>query len=102
MARVRGAMRIACLSKLSYINVGQVKTVKEGYYSIMDTADDVMQCTKAREVLMRYVPELVKAMDQDLIPLGLSMKSILSRDLKDDTDTMLHINDALHEIAKEY
>ncbi len=51
---------------------------------------------------MRYVPELVKAMDQDLIPLGLSMKSILSRDLKDDTDTMLHINDALHEIAKEY
>lgn len=25
MARVRGAMRIACLSKLSYINVGQVK-----------------------------------------------------------------------------
>ena len=77
-------------------------TVKEGYYSIMDTADDVMQCTKAREVLMRYVPELVKAMDQDLIPLGLSMKSILSRDLKDDTDTMLHINDALHEIAKEY
>lgn len=28
MARVRGAMRIACLSKLSYINVGQVKTLK--------------------------------------------------------------------------
>ena len=30
MARVRGAMRIACLSKLSYINVGQVKPVSTG------------------------------------------------------------------------
>lgn len=77
-------------------------TVKEGYYSIIDTADDLLQCTKAREVLTQYVPELVKVLDQDLIPLGLSMKSILSRELKDDTDTMSHINDALHEIPKEF
>ena len=30
MARVRGAMRIACLSKLSCINVGQVKCKQRG------------------------------------------------------------------------
>ena len=30
MARVRGAMRIACLSKLSCINVGQVKLIMGG------------------------------------------------------------------------
>lgn len=77
-------------------------TVKEGYYSIMDTADDLLQCVKAREILTRYVPELVKVLDQDVIPLGLSMKSILSRNLKDDTNTMVRINDALHEIPKDF
>ena len=41
-------------------------------------------------------------MDQDLIPLGLSMESILRRELKDDKDTVRRINDALHEIPKEF
>ena len=74
-------------------------TVKEGYYSIMDTAEDVLQ--GAHSVLEAYVPKLVEVLDRDLIPLGLSMKSILSRELKDDPDTMLRINEALHKIKKE-
>ncbi|MBQ2071983.1 MAG: beta-galactosidase, partial [Oscillospiraceae bacterium] len=69
-------------------------TVKEGYYSIMDTAEDVL--SGARSVLVRFVPSLVEVLDRDMIPLGLSMKSILSRELKNDPDTMLRINDALH------
>ena len=77
-------------------------TVKEGFYSIMDTADDLLQCAAAKAVLTKYVPELVKLLDQDVIPLGLAMKSILSRQLKDDTDTMIKINDSLHEIRKEF
>ena len=74
-------------------------TVKEGYYSIMDTAEDVL--SGARSVLVRFVPSLVEVLDRDVIPLGLSMKSILSRELKNDPDTMLRINDALHKIKKE-
>jgi beta-galactosidase len=75
-------------------------TVKEGYYSIMDTAEDVL--SGARSVLVRFVPSLVEVLDRDVIPLGLSMKSILSRELKNDPDTMLRINDALHKIKKEF
>ena len=74
-------------------------TVKDGYYSIMDTAEDVL--SGARSVLVRFVPSLVEVLDRDVIPLGLSMKSILSRELKNDPDTMLRINDALHQIKKE-
>jgi beta-galactosidase len=74
-------------------------TVKEGYYSIMDTAEDVL--SGARSVLVRFVPSLVEVLDRDVIPMGLSMKSILSRELKNDPDTMLRINDALHQIKKE-
>ena len=77
-------------------------TVKEGFFSIMDTADDILQSDGARQVLVRFVPELVKILDQDLIPLGLAMKSILSRSFKDDPDALLRINDALHEIPKEF
>ena len=75
-------------------------TVKEGCYSIMDTAEDLLNA--ARPVLEKYVPNLVAVLDQDAIPLGLSMKSILARELKDDPDAMVCINDALHKIKKEF
>ena len=65
----------------------------------MDTAEDVL--SGARSVLVRFVPSLVEVLDRDVIPLGLSMKSILSRELKNDPDTMKRINDALHQIKKE-
>ena len=74
-------------------------TVKQGYYSIMDTAEDVL--SGSRSVLVRFVPSLVEVLDRDVIPMGLSMKSILSRELKNDPDTMLRSNDALHQIKKE-
>jgi len=74
-------------------------TVKEGYYSIMDTAQDLL--ANARDVLLEHVPKLVELLDKDVIPAGLSMKSILSRDLKDDPGKILEINKALHGIKKE-
>ena len=40
MARVRGAMRIACLSKLSYINVGQVKNMIGGILLFPKTLEE--------------------------------------------------------------
>ncbi len=74
-------------------------TIKEGYYSIMDTAQDLLE--NAREVLEKHVPKLVELLDKDIIPTGLSMKSILSRDLKDNPDKIIEINNALHEIKKD-
>ena len=75
------------------------ETVKEGYLSIMDSAEDVLN--GARHVLEKYVPKLLAVLESDVIPLGLEMKSILERECRDEPDTIKAINDALHEIKKE-
>ena len=52
---------------------------RQGYFSINDTANDVLENQEACEVLKKYVPALAKALlTTDSIPLGLSMRSILS------------------------
>ena len=52
---------------------------RQGYFSVNDTANDVLDEPAARAVLEKYVPALVKVMtEQNSIPLGLSIKSILS------------------------
>ena len=75
-------------------------TVKEGFLSIMDTAEDVL--TGARHVLAKYVPNLLAVLEQDVIPLGLQMKSILERECRDDPELIKTINDALHEVRKTF
>lgn len=75
------------------------ETVKEGFLSIMDTAEDVLN--GARPVLEKYVPKLLQVLESDVIPLGLQMKSILERECKDDPDTILEINKALNQIRRE-
>ncbi len=54
---------------------------RQGYFSVNDTANDVLDDPAARAVLEKYVPGLVKVMtEQNVIPLGLSIKGILSHD----------------------
>ncbi len=54
---------------------------RQGYYSVNDTANDVLDEPAARAVLEKYVPALVKIMtEKNVIPLGLTIKSILSHD----------------------
>lgn len=74
------------------------ETVREGYLSIMDTAEDVLD--GARPVLKKYVPKLLAVLEADIIPLGLEMKSILERECKDEPDTILQINKELNQIKK--
>ena len=74
-------------------------TVREGYLSIMDTAEDVLN--GARSVLARHVPALLKLLESDIIPLGLQMKSILERECQDKPDTILQINKELNQIKRE-
>lgn len=72
------------------------ETVREGYLSIMDTAEDVL--TGARGVLEKYVPKLLSVLESDVIPLGLQMKSILERECADSPDTIREINRELNRI----
>ena len=54
---------------------------RQGYFSVNDTANDVLDEPAARAVLEKHVPDLVKVMtEQNVIPLGLSIRSILSHD----------------------
>ena len=76
--------------------------VREGYFSIKDTANDILENPDARAVLEKYLPELVKFMtEKDVIPLGLSMQSILSRDIPEGLD-LKELNRELNQIKNEF
>ena len=71
---------------------------REGYFSLEDTANDLLEDPAARKVLETYVPALVRVMTkQSVIPLGLSMKSILNHD-RDDSLDLKQINHDLNQI----
>ena len=75
--------------------------VKEGFFSIEDSANDLIENLEAREVLKKYLPELVELMlTKDVIPLGLSMQSILSRNTPEGLD-ILALNKELNQIKND-
>ena len=60
---------------------------KEGYFSIQNTAQELLNNPDTKRVLEKYVPALVRFMtEKSVIPLGLAMKSILSRDADEKLD----------------
>lgn len=76
--------------------------VREGYFSLKDTANDLLDDPDARAVLEKYLPELVKFMtEKDVIPLGLSMQSILNRDIPEGLD-LKELNRELNQIKNEF
>ena len=71
---------------------------REGYFSIEDTANDLLEDPAARKILEKHVPALVRIMtEQNVIPLGLSMKSILTHDPENLPD-LKKINSELNRI----
>jgi beta-galactosidase len=73
-------------------------TVREGYCSIKDSANDLLENSEAKVVLEKHLPELVKCMlTKDVIPLGLSLESILSRNTPEGLD-IKKLNKDLNEI----
>ncbi len=71
---------------------------KEGFFSIQSTAQELLDNAQARAVLDRYIPALVHIMtEKNLIPLGLSLKSILSRDADPALDVKA-LNEELNRI----
>ena len=76
--------------------------VREGYFSIKDTANDILENQEARAVLEKHLPSLVKFMtEKDVIPLGLSMQSILNRNTPDGLDVK-ELNRELNQIKNEF
>ena len=74
---------------------------REGYFSVEDTANDLLENPAARKVLEKHVPALVRVMtEQSVIPLGLAMKSILTHDPDDSLD-LKGINRELNQIPNE-
>lgn len=74
--------------------------IKEDCFSIQDSAQTVLDSPAASKVLKEMRPQLYAALTGDVgIPLGLTLKSILSRDTKD-PEQILRINQALQEIQK--
>ena len=74
---------------------------REGYFSIEDTANDLLENPDARKVLEAYIPALVRVMtEQNVIPLGLTLKSILSHDPDESLD-LKKLNKALNSIPDQ-
>lgn len=71
---------------------------RQGYFSINDTANDVLDDPNARAVLEKYIPAMVKVMDSGRIPLGLTVKNILSYGDGIDPELLKAINSDLNEI----
>ncbi len=74
--------------------------VKEGYYSLENTANDLLENKETAAVLQEFLPELYKLMiEKDVIPLGLTMKSILSRN-RPSEDVVKNLNERLNSIKE--
>jgi beta-galactosidase len=74
---------------------------KADCFSILNTAQQVMENPAARNVIREALPELFGILEAGtVIPMGLTMKSILSRNMKD-PEQIQRINKALQEIRLE-
>ncbi len=71
---------------------------KEGFFSVQNTAQELLDNPETRKVLEKYIPALVRFMtEKSVIPLGLSLKSILSRET-DETLDVKAMNANLNQI----
>ena len=75
--------------------------MKDDCYSILDSAQTLLDSRAASQVLREALPKLYEALTGNMgIPLGLTMKSIISRDIRD-SEQIARINQALQEIRKD-
>lgn len=72
--------------------------VREGFCSIKDSANDLLENPDSKVVLEKHLPKLVEFMlTKDMIPLGLSLESILSRNTPEGLD-ITRLNKELNEV----
>lgn len=72
--------------------------VREGFCSIKDSANDLLENPDSKVVLEKHLPKLVEFMlTKDMIPLGLSLESILNRNTPEGLD-VTRLNKELNEV----
>ena len=76
--------------------------IREGYFSLKDSAYDITQNQEAMKVFYKFAPATAETAEKEEgIPLGLSLLSILSRDKDRNPDfKMEDLNHALNQIKK--
>ncbi len=72
---------------------------ESAYYSLVDTPQEIMDCPEAYGVLKSYLPDLCRVLERGVIPLGLSMSSILARETPEGVD-LKSLNEDLMRIPK--
>ena len=71
----------------------------DSYFSLKDRAEDILENEQAYAVFKKYLPGLTAVLERGVIPLGLAMSSILSRDAPKDVD-LQELNLELMKIIK--
>lgn len=72
------------------------------YFSVRDRAEDLMEQEECRRILKKYLPEVVTLLEKEIIPLGLSLNSIISRSQKEGQKIDVRaLNGELMRVAKE-
>ncbi len=76
--------------------------LREGYFSLKDSAYEVCENEEAMEVFARFAPVTAEAVrKEDGIPLGLSLLNILGRDKERNPEfEMKELNQALNQVKK--
>lgn len=72
------------------------------YFSVRDRAEDLMEQEECHRILKKYLPEVVTLLEKEIIPLGLSLNSIISRSQKEGQKIDVRaLNGELMRVAKE-
>lgn len=79
--------------------LGEEDIDTDSYFSLKDRAEDILENEQAHAVLKKYLPGLTAVLERGVIPLGLAMTSILSRDPPKDVD-LKELNLELMKITK--
>ncbi len=71
----------------------------DAYYSLEDTAQEIMDSPEAYPVLKKHLPGLCAVLERGVVPLGLAMSNILERETPEGAD-LKALNAELMRIAK--
>lgn len=71
----------------------------QSYFSLKDRAEDLLENEAAHKVLQTYLPGLTVVLEKGVIPLGLTLMNILSRDTPEGVD-LKELNLELMKITK--
>ncbi|SEF67052.1 glycoside hydrolase family 2 protein [Lachnospira multipara] len=75
---------------------------KEGFYSIKDTVNDLIENKDTYEILKKYIPDILEMiLSNEDFPLGLALQSVINRAKPENLDINL-FNSELNKIEVEY